>query len=264
MRALSTFVGVPPMSPTVTRRLAAIALLALVGAGPGAAALDGQESSAADPAEETAPRPMVFAEESLFAVVTHRGGLAGGLAHNHFVTAKEYLASFAFDAADPGRSTLRFSTLVEDLTVDDPQLQAAWIERIRALGLVEEFGDLSEGDRAKVRGEMLDDDQLDPDNFPLIAAVLSGVTEGSTTVGEVAFTHSAAVEVTIHGTTVTRDVPVRYEAEGEGLRIEAIGHFNFEEFGIEPYSAFLGTVKVQNEFEIYLNLLAEPQQPEAP
>lgn len=254
-----------PTSPTVTSRLAACTLLVLAGAGYGAIPLVGQEPPVNDPQDEVmGPAPMVFAEQSVFAVVTHRGGLAGGLAHNHFVTASEYLANFAFDAEDPGRSTLRFSTLVEDLSVDDPQLQAAWIERIRALGLVDEFGDLSEGDRAKVRSEMLDDDQLDPDNFPLIAAVLSGVTEQATTLGDVVFTHMATVEVTIHGTTVTRDVPVRYENEGDALRIEAVGNFNFEEFGIEPYSAFLGTVKVQNDFEIYLNLLAEPPPPEAP
>ncbi|MDH3224572.1 MAG: YceI family protein [Gemmatimonadota bacterium] len=210
------------------------------------------------PAGEERAVPMVFAEESVFAVVTHRGGLAGSLAHNHFVTASEYLAEFTYDASDPSQSTLRFSTLVEDLIVDDPDQQAAWIDRIGALGLVDEFGNLSEGDRNKVRREMLDEDQLDPDNHPLIAALLTGLAQQPRRVGDVDFTHVATVEVTVHGTTVTREVPLRYESEGDDLRIEAVGHFKFEEFGIEPYSAFLGTVKVQNEFEIYLNLRATP------
>ncbi len=210
------------------------------------------------PGEDETAVPLVFTDESVFAVVTHRGGLAGSLAHNHFITANEYLADFVYDASDPSQSTLRFSTLVEDLIVDDPEQQAAWIDRIRALGLLEEFGDLSENDRNKVRREMLDDDQLDPDNHPLIAAVLTGLAEQPRRIGEVDFTHVATVEVTVHGTTVTREVPLRYESEGDDLRIEAVGHFKFEEFGIEPYSAFLGTVKVQNEFEIYLNLKATP------
>ena len=253
-----------PVSRTLVRGSTGLAFMASVLVGFDSSPVHAQEASAETQSEEAGPMNMVFADESLFAVITHRGGLAGGLAHNHFVTADDYLASFAFDAADPTGSTLRFSTYVEDLTVDDPELQAAWIERIRTLDIVDEFGDLSEGDRSKVRGEMLDEDQLDPDNFPLIAAVLQGVAEESTQVGEVEFTHLATVEVTIHGTTVVREVPVRYEAEGDGLRIEAVGSFTFEEFGIEPYSAFLGTVKVQNEFEIYLNLRAEPPPPGGP
>lgn len=202
--------------------------------------------------------PMTFSEESLFAVVTHRGGIAGGLAHNHFVVADRYLADFTYDRDDPAGSSLRFSTLSEDLTVDDPAHQEAWIERIRTLGLVDEFGDLDEEKRAEVRAEMLDEDQLDPGNHAVIAAVLSGIREDSTRVGTVDFHHMAMVDVTIHGVTVTRDVPLRWEREGETLVIEAVGRFTFEEFGIEPYSAFLGTVKVQNDFEIYLNLRASP------
>lgn len=247
------------------RRWAAPALLAFAAGGFGTPGLPAQEPPLDQvQSPQQGPRAMVFGDESLFAVITHRGGLAGGLAHNHFITADEYLADFAFDPANPTASTLRFSTLVHDLTVDDPELQSAWIERIRTLGIVEEFGDLSEGDRAKVRREMLDEDQLDPDNFPLIAALLRGIVEQPGRVGEVDFTHVASVEVTVHGTTVTRDVPVRYETEGDALHIEAVGRFQFEEFGIEPYSAFLGTVKVQNDFEIYLNLTAAPAPPGGP
>lgn len=204
--------------------------------------------------------PMTFTEPSIFAVVTHRGGIAGGLAHNHFVVADRYLADFTFDREAPQGSSLRFSTLVDDLTIDDPSHQEAWTERIRTLGLVDGFGDLDEDTRAEVRAEMLDEDQLDPENHPVIAAVLTGIREEPTRIGQVDFTHSATVDVTIHGVTVTRDVPLRWEADGEALAIEAVGRFTFEEFGIEPYSAFLGMVKVQNDFEIYLNLRAVPAE----
>lgn len=195
-------------------------------------------------------------EGSVFAVVTHKAGLASGLAHNHFVVADRFLAEFAFNQEDPTLSTLRFSTLSEDLIIDDPALQAAWIDRISALGLVDEFGDLDEGDRAKVRAQMLSEDQLDPETYSVIGAHVTSIAESPTQVGEVQFDLLATVEVTIHGTTVTREVPIRYEQTGETLQIEGVGEFQFEEFGIKPYSAFLGAVKVQNDFEIYLNLKA--------
>ena len=206
--------------------------------------------------------PMSLTDGSVFAVVTHRGGLASGLAHNHFVVADRFLADFAFDPQNPTNSTLRFSTLTEDLTIDDPELQAAWIDRIRALHLVEEFGDLDEGNRAKVRTQMLDEDQLDPDNFAVIGAQVTSISEGTSQVGEVTFDYVATVDVTIHGNTVTREVPARYEEAQDGVRLEAVGRFQFEEFGIKPYSAFLGTVKVKNDFEIYINITAVQPAPE--
>lgn len=206
--------------------------------------------------------PMSLAEGSVFAVVTHRGGLASGLAHNHFVVADRFLADLTFDSGNPANTKLRFSTLTEDLSIDDPELQAAWIDRIRALHLVEEFGDLDEGNRAKVRAQMLDEDQLDPDNFSVIGAQVTSIAEGTNQIGEVSFDYVATVDVTIHGNTVTRDVPARYEQTEDGVRLEAVGRFQFEEFGIKPYSAFLGTVKVKNEFEIYINITAVPAAPE--
>ena len=205
--------------------------------------------------------PMTVTEESVFAVVTYKGGLAGGLAHNHFVVADRFLADFAYDAEDPTASTLRFSTLVDDLIVDDPTLQAAWIDRMHTLTLVDEFGDLDEGDRRKVREEMLDEDQLDPESHPLIAATVTSIERADSRMGTVSFPYLANVEVTIHGTTVSRGVPVRHGLDGETLVVEGVGHFTFTEFGIEPYSAFLGTVKVRNEFVIYINLRARPTSP---
>ena len=53
-------------------------------------------------------------------------------------------------------------------------------------------------------------------------------------------------------------VTARYELIEDGLHIEAVGVFNFREFGIKPYSAMLGAVKNKDEFHVYVALVAVP------
>ncbi len=55
---------------------------------------------------------------------------------------------------------------------------------------------------------------------------------------------------------MAKPVPARYELADGILTIEAIGAFNFTDFGIKPYSAFLGAVKNEDEFHVYVNLSA--------
>lgn len=49
----------------------------------------------------------------------------------------------------------------------------------------------------------------------------------------------------------------RHEWVDGVLTVEATGAFLFTDFGIEPYSAFLGLVKVADPFHLYLRLVAE-------
>jgi hypothetical protein len=49
---------------------------------------------------------------------------------------------------------------------------------------------------------------------------------------------------------------VRYTSEGDALTIEGVGSARFTDFGIKPFSAFMGAVKNLDEFHLYLNLRA--------
>jgi len=72
----------------------------------------------------------------------------------------------------------------------------------------------------------------------------------------VRFTHQAQVALTVHRTTVIRPAVVRFDELGDEMRIEAVGQFRFTDFGIEPYSAFLGAVKHLDGFYVYVNFTA--------
>ena len=214
------------------------------------------------PGDPSIDRPAVVPwtivqAESVLAVVTQKGGFAGRLAHNHLVVAREYTASLDFDPERPERTTFAFEVATTDLLVDDPAERAAREPRIVELGLVESLGSPDEGDRRKIREEMLDEDQLDAEEHPTIRARLLAVREVPDSIGSTEFPYQADVEVEIRGIVIERAVPVRWSMEGGRLEIEAVGEFTFREFGIEPYSAFLGSVKNQDEFYIYLHVIAE-------
>ena len=207
------------------------------------------------------PLAAQVSQESVFSVVTRKGGVAGRLAHNHLVVATDFTAELTMADGDPMSTSFEFSTAAEGLIIDDSLWVATLEPRIQALGIVDNLSYPDEGQRREIREKMLDDEQLDPEEYPTISARLVHVEEADSVVGSVPFTHRATVAVTIHGVEVERVFPARYDLEGDDLRFEAIGEFEFKEFGIDPYSAFLGTVKVKNEFAIYVDLRWTPPPP---
>lgn len=210
----------------------------------------------------------VVQDQSVFAVITDKGGIAAAKAHRHLVVATAYDVQLSFDQANPAATSFLFTTRSEDLVVDDAAHKEEWAGRIAELGVTDDLGSVSDGDREKVRKEMLDDDQLDPENHPEIVMRVTGVRERAggeraggdgqdAEAGDLGiFPYLADLEVTIRGQTVARAVPASYQVETGTLTVEALGEFTFKEFGISPYSAFLGAVKVKNEFHMYVHLTA--------
>jgi hypothetical protein len=222
--------------------------------GPSAAPLAAQ-------ALELIPRP----DETVLAVVTLRDGAAARLAHNHLVVATDPSLTVRFDPMAPEATTFQATVAVDGLVVDDPGLADRVAPRIVELAILSEPpGTPSEGDREKIRNEMRSEDQLHAAAHPLITARLLGMErrEGSALVDSGLpspdlFPWLARVELTVAGTAVVQRVAARHEWEGGVLTVEATGVFRFTDFGIEPYSAFLGLVKVADPFHLYLHMVAE-------
>ena len=199
----------------------------------------------------------VVPEDSLVAVVTHKGGFAAGKAHNHLIAAEEFTASLTFDVGAPEQTTFTLTVPAERLAVDRPDLQERWYPRLEALGLLEEpFGALKDKHRSKIRDTMLGPKQLNAGNHPTITVRLEQVTAEATTLGNTVFPHAVTIAFTLHGQVVTVPAVVRYTSEGDTLTIEGVGTARFTDFGITPFSAFMGAVKNLDQFHLYLNLRA--------
>lgn len=202
----------------------------------------------------------VVKDESVFAVVTHKGGLAARLAHNHLVQAGQYDVEFSMDADNPATAAFSLSFAVKDLLVDVPEAQEKWFPGIRRMGILDTpFAALSEADRKTIADHMLDKGQLDADQFPEIGVKLVSVREQSQRKGDTEFGWAATIALTVHGKTVERECPASLTHQDGRVTVEAVGAFKFTEFGIRPYSAFMGAVKNRDDFHVYAHLVANPQ-----
>lgn len=198
-------------------------------------------------------------DESIFAVVTHKGGFASGMAHNHLIAAADYRASLSFDPAAPLDTRFEITLASEQLAVDPWDVEQARYPRLEELGILDEpFTEVADKDRDRIRKAMLGKGQLDANGHPEIKARITGVREQAATHGGVEFPFAADLELEVRGKKVKKPVAARYQLDGAGLTVEAVGAFLFTDFGIKPYSAFLGAVKNEDEFHVYVSLKGSP------
>ena len=205
---------------------------------------------------------VVDADASVFAVITHKEGVAAGLAHEHFVVATDFQAVLQegglFQAGSDAPPSFQLELVADRLEVDLPSLASRWQQRLLDQELIgEPFAELSDKDRKKIRTSMLGKKQLDAESHPTIRAELSEIRRDDD--GD----YVGVLSLTVRGETASREVAFGLEFDrdegGQGpgsLRAEASVSFDFGEFGIEPYSAMLGAIRVSETFHVFTVLVA--------
>lgn len=215
-------------------------------------------SAQAPPGEEL----RVAEDESVFAVVTHKGGFAAGLAHNHLVTASGYEVRLSCAPDAPEMASFAIELDAEGLVVDDPALQQAWYPRLELAGLLDEpFEEVSDKDRGKIRESMLGKKQLDAESHPKIRASLTGLTPEEGEAGGLQTSWRGELSFEVLGQTVVKPVAAAVAWNDGRLEVEAVAAFAFSDFGIKPFSAVLGAVKNRDEFHVYVSFKAAPPEP---
>lgn len=200
----------------------------------------------------------VLAGSSDLVVVTHRGGIAKAMAHDHVIAASDYVAQLEFAPGDPEAARYELRLPVDGLVVDEAQVKQRLASRLEQLGVRDRaFSRVSDADRSKIRTAMLAPGQLDAERFPTISAraVVSGRrhAEGD---GGLPFAYNVRLMLEIRDRGVEREAAARYEYRDGRLEIEALASFRFTEFGIKPYSAFLGAVRNRDRFHVYVRIVA--------
>jgi polyisoprenoid-binding protein YceI len=199
-------------------------------------------------------------EHSVFAVVTHRAGIAGALLHEHLIVAQNAQVELEYEKGNLRKALFRLRARAEDLTIDDPSDQKEWYPRLKSLRVVSEpFTPLTGIDLKEIRRTMLGPTQLDAARHPEIGVEVRHLEESAGRFEDVLMTHLAKVAVTIHGRTVERTVGVKItQLAGKRLELEAIGRFRLSEFGIKPYETALGAMKVGDEVHFVVVASAHP------
>ncbi len=157
-------------------------------------------------------------------VRTTKAGMGAKLAHDLTLEAKAWSASVTFDAADPTGSSV-------NLTLDPTSLEV-----IEFSGGIKP---LSDGDRKEI-AKNINDKALQTKKYPEIvfrSTSISGQGSSFHVIGD----------LTIIGTTR----PTTLQANvADGGQVTITGTVVQTEFGVKPYSAMLGTLKINDAVEL--------------
>lgn len=181
------------------------------------------------PPRELAPATYHLARSSRLDVLTGKAGVFGGLGHDHRIRARAFSGTIVHDPANPSASTVEITVQTKDLDV-------------LPIG-----ADRKDGPKVE---EAMREDVLHVDRWPTImfrSRSVTPIADGVRVEGD----------LTMAGQThpVTVDMTLRVG----GRQLVATGSFTIKQsdWGIEPYSAALGTIKVADEVTFELNAVGE-------
>ncbi|MFA9460327.1 YceI family protein [Thiohalorhabdus methylotrophus] len=214
-------------------------LLAGCGAreGPRIHAVEGPPEAFPAPAYRQALRAgkRVYRVDPCLSRVTIRvsaGGPLAELGHNHVVSTRE-LHGYVLDPAAGGSGRTDIYVPVTALEVDKPRL-------------VEEAGfdtELSEQEKAQTRYNMLAE-VLEAHKYPYVRIHATPAPDSPTP------PEALTVDLTIHGETQTRRVPVRMRRTEDWLEVRGRLSVRHEDFGMEPFTALAGQLRVKEELDL--------------
>lgn len=178
--------------------------------------------------------------QSLLVARTYKAGFTKGLAHDHAIRANPVSGTIAYVPGHPEEDKVQLTVPTDGLVVDDEKARQA-----AHLG-----PGPNEKQRRDIDKSMRDPGQLDTRKFPTISFQSSGVQERSP--DELVVTGA----FTLHGVTRTVSLPVHLREEDGRLTADGTLDFRQTEYGIHPYSSFMGAVKNQDRITLVVHVVA--------
>ncbi len=178
-------------------------------------------------------------EKSRIVVHVFKKGLLSGVAHDHHFVAGDWRVTARFDATHPADA--RFEVVIAAGSLRDRQPE------------------LSKEDREKVDRQAAGEGVLDARRYPEIRFISKeAVRVAAPAPTEGGIEGEISGSLSLHGREHPLSVPVHAAREGDGWRARGSVRFKQSDFGIEPYSGFLGTIAVRDEVEVEYDLVMVP------
>ncbi|MFN0088429.1 MAG: YceI family protein [Blastocatellia bacterium] len=189
---------------------------------------------AMEAAAQTRTYTIAASESSLWVFVA-KTGLLSALAHDHEIGVKSFSGIVTIPQAGAAGGALTLEIDAKSLTVLDEKP--------------------SEEDKRKIAASM-HGEVLESQKYPAIAFKSVSVAELKPAGGN-AWNFILAGDLTVHGVTKRIAVPVNLTVTPQQIR--AVGKYRLKQtdFGIKPYSAAGGTIKVKNEVVVNFNIVAK-------
>ncbi|MGE0887284.1 MAG: YceI family protein [Blastocatellales bacterium] len=177
----------------------------------------------------------IVAGESSFWVFVAKTGLFSALAHDHEIGVKSFTGKITVPESGASGGSLELDINAQSLAVLDKKP--------------------SEDDKKKIYNSM-HAEVLESAKYPKISFKSVSVSDLKQTGGE-NYTFTLNGDLTLHGMTKRVAVPVSLTINQQQLR--AVGKYTLKQtdYGIKPYSAAGGTIKVKNEVVVNFNIVAK-------
>lgn len=192
-----------------------------------------------------APQEYKFSQaDSLLYVKVYKrtDTLGAGAAHNHAIQAQSWHGNASWDASDASTCSFSFSVPVMNLILDQTKMR-------KIAGLK---GEVTDSQRAEIKGNMLSEPQLNADKYPNISfASTSCEASGDKMVLNGDFT--------LRGKTNPVKIPVTISLD-DTLNLKGSFEVKATDYGFEPYSALFGAVANKDAMEIHFDLKTRPQK----
>ena len=196
-------------------------------------------SALGDPRAAAAPY-RIDPERSELVVRVFKAGAAAALAHDHVVRAAAWQGKLDV-TREPVALAAEIVVDARALEVDEPAVRARH-------GL---DGELSASDRKKTLETMLGEVQLDVARYPEIRFRTDEIDRAGAD-------FRLSGELSLHGKTKRIALPLTITEQDGGFTAHGTVRFRQSDFGITPYSAFLGAVRTQDEVELVVTIVATP------
>jgi polyisoprenoid-binding protein YceI len=190
----------------------------------------GIQSTAQAPARSYA----IDASQSTFTVFVGKAGLFSAFGHNHTIAVKSFSGRAHVPAEGLSQASLEFEVETKSLTVADKGI--------------------SEKERSEIQ-QAMETEVLEVARFPTIS--FRSVSVANLKPAGAGHSLTLHGDLTLHGVTKRIAVPVTITLTPEQLRASGEVTIKQTDFGIKPYSAGLGTVKVKNELKLSFAITAK-------
>jgi polyisoprenoid-binding protein YceI len=177
----------------------------------------------------------IVAGESSFWVFVGKSGFLSALAHDHEIGVKSFTGRVVVPESGAGGGSLELDIDAKSLVVLDKKV--------------------SEEDRKKIFNSM-HQEVLESVQYPQMTFRSVSVSDLRQT-GDNAYNFKLNGDLTLHGVTKRIIVPVTVTVTPQRLR--AVGKHTLKQtdYGIKPYSAAGGTIKVKNEIIVNFDIVAK-------
>jgi polyisoprenoid-binding protein YceI len=184
---------------------------------------------------QTAPKIYTIdTSKSSFWVFVGKAGLFSALAHDHEIGIKTFNGKVIVDDIAKAAGSIEMEVESSSLAVLDKNV--------------------SDADRAKIRDSM-HNEVLESTKYKKISFKSAGMSDVKSA-GNNAYTFTLNGDLTLHGVTKRIAVPVSLTITPQQLRASGKYVLRQTDFGIKPYSAGGGTVKVKNDVTVNFDIVA--------